>query len=100
MKSIVTLKILVSILTTFELSLAYIFIFVPNLNFLFDDYNAVLVNWLIHYIVVFIFIRFIVKKMNYEKKDRNENILMILFLGVIGMWIWLPNKEELKVFSK
>ena len=35
--------------------------------------------------------------MNYEKKDRNENILMILFLGVIGMWIWLPNKEELKV---
>lgn len=42
---------------------------------------------------------FIVKK--YERKNipitqkkNNDNFLMIMFTGIIGLWLWLPNKKE------
>lgn len=35
-------------------------------------------------------------KMPIEKKKKTENTFLILLLGIIGLWIWLPNKTELK----
>ena len=49
-----------------------------------------------HYLIVGIFISFIWKKLPSDKKSNTNNTLMILFLGIIGMWIWIPNKNELK----
>ena len=54
--------------------------------------------WLIgglNLIVVGIFIWFNWKKLPIKKKEKINNTLMILFLGIIGMWLWIPNKGEI-----
>jgi len=59
------------------------------------DYKA---NWLIfglHLIVAGIFIWFNWTRMPIEKKTKTNNTYMILFLGIIGMWLWIPNKREI-----
>ncbi|NRA12795.1 MAG: hypothetical protein HRT57_12630 [Crocinitomicaceae bacterium] len=38
---------------------------------------------------------FIWKKMPGEKKLKSNSTFLIVILGIIGMWLWLPNKEEL-----
>lgn len=55
------------------------------------------VDWivkLVHFSVVGILLWFNWKKLPLEKKKKRDNTLMILFLGIIGMWLWLPNKTE------
>lgn len=56
------------------------------------------VNWLImglHCLTTGIFIWYNWKKMPIVKKAKINNTFMILFLGIIGMWLWMPNKREL-----
>lgn len=59
------------------------------------DYKA---NWLIgglNLIISGIFIWFNWKKMPISRKSKTNNTFMILFLGIIGMWLWIPNKREI-----
>ena len=35
-----------------------------------------------------------------EKEKKIENTWMILFLGIIGIWLWLPNKKEISEMTK
>ena len=56
------------------------------------------VNWLIfalNFILAGIFIWFNWTKMPFDKKTKKNNTLMILFLGVIGMWLWIPDQREI-----
>ncbi|MDP2058443.1 MAG: hypothetical protein Q8J97_01805 [Flavobacteriaceae bacterium] len=53
-----------------------------------------------HLIVTGVFIWFIWKKLPRGNKNKIDNTLMILFLGLIGMWLWLPNKNEIKKQNK
>jgi hypothetical protein len=59
-----------------------------------NEYSIFTLVHLLHTLVTGIFIWFIWKKMPYDQYTKNNNILLVLFLGVIGMWIWLPNKNE------
>lgn len=59
--------------------------------------NEYSINTLVHFLhtlVSVIFTWFIWKKITDEQDSKNNNILMVLFLGIIGMWIWLLNKRE------
>ncbi|MCX2837692.1 hypothetical protein OQ279_05955 [Salinimicrobium sp. MT39] len=31
-----------------------------------------------------------------SKKKNNDNFKMSIFTGIIGLWLWLPNKKEIK----
>jgi hypothetical protein len=56
------------------------------------------VNWLIwglNLIVMGVFIWFNWTKLPIEKKTKTNNTFMILFLGIIGMWLWIPNQREI-----
>jgi len=50
--------------------------------------------WILHFIVMTIIIWYNWKKMPIIRKKKIDNTLMILFLGILGMWFWLPNKME------
>jgi hypothetical protein len=86
------MKVLVILLTIVEL---------PYFILMFTDsgyqyYDTVKYFNLFHYSAVTFFIWFTWKKMPLTKKKKKEYTAMFLFLGVIGMWLWLPNKEEFK----
>lgn len=51
--------------------------------------------WFFHLLVMGIIIWYNWKKMPIGRKKKIDNTLMILFLGLIGMWLWIPNKTEL-----
>lgn len=95
------LRILLIILTLIQIG--YIIIIFADSKLwikLVFDYKA---NWLIgglNLIVSGIFIWFNWKKMPIEKKAKRDNTLMILFLGIIGMWLWIPNKSEINKLSE
>ncbi|MDP2175732.1 MAG: hypothetical protein Q8K70_07455 [Bacteroidota bacterium] len=52
--------------------------------------------WGFHYAVVVVFLWFNWKKMPLTKKVKIKYTFAFLLIGVIGMWLWLPNKNELK----
>ena len=51
--------------------------------------------WLFHPLVMGIIIWYNWKKMPINRKKKIDNTLMILFLGIVGMWFWIPNKREI-----
>ena len=70
-------------------------------NFLFDLWflnnqsfkNLFHFSVLMHYFLLFIILRFIWKKSNIEKKKKWDKTWMIIFLGVLGMWLWIVNEK-------
>lgn len=48
----------------------------------------------LHYILVFIILRHIWTDNSTEKKKKTDNTYMVLFLGIIGMWLWLPKMKK------
>lgn len=98
---ITNLRILLIALTLIQL--AY-------LVFMFADHETYIklifkfhLDWIfaiINYIVAGIFLWYNWKKLPIEKKKKTDSTLMILFLGIIGMWLWIPNKAEIKKMNK
>tara|TARA_Y100000766_G_C18786494_1_gene545996 strand:+ start:145 stop:501 length:357 start_codon:yes stop_codon:yes gene_type:complete len=98
---IANLRVLLVILTVIQL--AY-------LIFIFTDYKIdfklilnINLSWIvaiINYIVAGIFLWYNWKKLPIEKKKKKDSTWMILSLGVIGMWLWIPNKTEIKKMNK
>jgi hypothetical protein len=63
-----------------------------KLNF---DYKAGWLILILNLIITGIFIWFNWTKMPIEKKTKTNNTFLILFLGIIGMWLWIPSKPEI-----
>lgn len=59
------------------------------------DYKAILLFWALNLVVAGIFLWFNWTRMPIRKKTKINNTFMILFLGIIGMWLWIPNKREI-----
>jgi len=90
------LKILLFLLTIVEMVYFFILFTDNNLWTKIDyEYNA---NWIVlifHCLVVVVFIFYIWREYPFEGKKKVNDIIMILFLGLIGMWLWLPNFKDL-----
>ena len=56
--------------------------------------------WILHLLVMTIIIWYNWKKMPIVRKKEIDNTLMILFLGILGMWFWIPNKKELNKLTE
>jgi len=60
------------------------------------SYNESLIIFgLMNYLGIAIFLWYIWKKYPGDKKKKTNDSLMIVFVGIIGMWLWLPNEKEL-----
>jgi hypothetical protein len=64
-------------------------------------------TWRAHYIlgtlqfgIMARFIWFIWKKMPVDRKRKTNDTFLILLLGIIGMWIWLPNAREVRSWDR
>lgn len=90
------LRILLIILTIIQIGYLIIIFTDSKLWIKLDfDYKA---NWVIFgltLIVTGIFIWFNWTRMPIGNKTKTNNTFMILFLGIIGMWLWIPNKREI-----
>ena len=90
------LKILLIIATIIQIS--YIVILITNHDFFVtvnNKYNTDKIISIISYLIISILLWYEWKVIISEKKNKINNTLMLLFLGIIGMWLWYPNKKEL-----
>tara|TARA_R110001632_G_scaffold45215_3_gene114863 strand:+ start:2439 stop:2792 length:354 start_codon:yes stop_codon:yes gene_type:complete len=98
---IANLKLLLIALTV--LQLAYlIFMFANHETYIKLIFNFHL-DWImtfVNYIVAGIFLWYNWKKLPIEKKKKTDSTWMILFLGIIGMWLWIPNKSEINKMNE
>jgi amino acid transporter len=62
--------------------------------------QLLLIFGILHYSGIAIFIWFIWTKYPVENKKKKSDTIMIIFLGIIGLWLWMPNEKELKKLAK
>lgn len=95
------LRSLLIVLTLIQIGYIIVIFMSPKLLVKLNlDYK---VNWLIfglHYLTAGIFIWFNWNKMPITKKAKTNYTVMILLLGIIGMWLWIPNKQEVNKWNK
>lgn len=93
---IAKLRILLILLTITQLGYLVVMFIDTKLWLKIDEaYYANWIVWGFHYSAVGFVVWFIWKRMPIEKKTKINQTLMILILGIIGMWLWLPNEREL-----
>ncbi len=105
-RDVLIFKILLIIMTFFQVAVILLNIFYSQLIFNLDrDYyfSTILGFSLLSLIGIFIWYNW--KKLPIERKKKVNNTWMLDLLGVfgfgiIGMWLWLPNKREIKKFSQ
>lgn len=51
---------------------------------------------LFNYTIYGVFLWIIWKKFPYSKKKKRDLTWLIVFLGVLGLWLWFPNEEEIE----
>jgi hypothetical protein len=61
---------------------------------IFSFFASGFIIWILHCILMIIIIWYNWKKMPIDRKKKIDNTFMIMLLGIIGMWLWMPNKEE------
>ncbi len=90
------LRILLIILTLIQIGYM-ILMFADTKMWVKLDFNYK-ANWIIgilNLIVAGIFLWFNWTRMPIGKKTKTNNTFLILFLGIIGMWLWIPKKSEI-----
>lgn len=98
---IANLRLLLIALTVFQL--AYVIFMFANNETYFEVVFKFRLDWIIaifNYTVAGIFLWYNWKKLPIEKKKKTDSTWMILFLGIIGMWLWIPNKAEIKKMNE
>ena len=92
---IANLRVLLTGLTLIQLTyLIFIFADYENYIKLIFSFHLDWIVAIIHYIVTGIFLWYNWKKLPIEKKKKIDNTWMIIFLGIIGMWLWIPSKAK------
>lgn len=91
------LKIALTILTFLKVVYFFVSVFGPHDVWIkiYFKYHA---NWIIaflHLLVLGLFLWYNWKKLPITKKEKTNNTWMLVFLDIIGMWLWVPNKKEI-----
>jgi amino acid transporter len=90
------LKIFLIFLTIIEVGYFLLFITESQFSFTLDNtYKANYLVFALHVLGLGIFIWYNWKKMPIAKKKKYDNTYLILILGIIGMWLWLPNEKQI-----
>lgn len=97
---ILKLRMLLLILTVIELAYLMVYILKPELWNILFNYHMNLTIGLLHFFVAATFIWFNWQILPISRKKKIDNTLLILFLGILGMWLWIPNKRNFRKFLK
>ena len=105
-KDILILKILLSILTVLQIAALYIMFSDTAMSLkLNEDFHLNILLTTYSWILTAVFIWYNWKKLPIDKKKKKDKTWMLALLGIaglgiIGMWLWLPNKKELDSYLK
>lgn len=58
------------------------------------EYHLNLYMLSLHILVVITFIRAVLRQSVADSSKKTDHVLMILFLGIIGMWIWFVESSK------
>ena len=89
------LRVLLILLTIVQV--VYLLVYFYAIDLVTSLNKAYCLNWMVNVYTLFvmaIFLWYNWKKLPIERKKKREKTLMIVFLGIVGMWLWLPNKRE------
>ncbi len=93
------LKILLIVLSLIEFGYLFLVFFDSKLwVYLALKYRIDWIVGIFHFVVIGIFSSFISRKM--AVKNYKNSIFMIVVLGIVGMWLWFPNKNKLRELEK
>lgn len=59
-----------------------------------------IILWVFQMIFTFVVMKYERNNMPIDRKKNNDNIQMVMFTGIIGLWLWLPNKKEINHIIK
>jgi len=91
-KSLNRLKLFLIILTVIELTYIIITFYDSKLWVKLDtEFKVNIIIGILHLTLIGFFLKEIWYDNSKEKSKKIENTFMILILGIIGMWIWIPN---------
>lgn len=65
-------------------------------NYIFNSPLNIFPIIIINFVVVGIFKWYNWYTLPISQKEKKENQSMMFWTGIIGMWLWLPNKKEIK----
>lgn len=95
------LKLLLIVLTIVQLTyFSYLLLYSETDHELIFNFPLKWIIAFLNYMVAGIFLWYNWKKLPIQKKKKLDNMWMILFLGIIGMWLWIPNKSEINEMNK
>jgi protein-S-isoprenylcysteine O-methyltransferase Ste14 len=90
-------KIALAFFTCIELTFFCAIFYDPSLGFsLTREYH---IHWILVVLTLIftgIALHYIWKKIPNPKSKKTNATFLVLFLGIIGLWLWLPNKREFK----
>lgn len=67
---------------------------------LYSGYHSDILIWSLNLVVAGIFVWYDWMKLPTNRRNKINNTFMILFLGIIGMWLWLPNRREIEKLTE
>ncbi|SRR5690625_1937810 len=95
-----TLRVVLIFLTTCELIYFGIALSASDLRKSLDDqFYAVLFLAAFHLIMLFIFLWLNWYKLPINTKMRTNNSFLLIFLGILGMWLWMPSSDDIDGLS-
>jgi len=65
-----------------------------------QDYNLLFWFLLIYYLLILVFLWYLWTKFPSPRSVKINDTLMIIFLGVLGLWLWLPNQRQVDQMSE
>lgn len=87
--------------TLFHLSLFVNIFFDLNIVDLGILNSAVLWTLSASYLIIdFVFIWYNWKKLPIHRKAKIDNTWLILMMGLIGLWLWIPNKKQIEAYGE
>lgn len=90
------MRFLLVLLTLVEVTYFMIAIMNSSLWVKLDEtYYTDTLLYFVNYGVAGLFIWYTWKRLPLNKKSKMNATWMMLFLGVIGMWLWIPNDKEI-----
>ncbi len=90
LKELKAIKVSLQIYTVLSLGYLVLIIFYSPFILLF----TISIVRMIHLIYIGFILWYIWSRYPIEKKEKWDNTWKIIFLGIIGLWLWFPNNEE------
>lgn len=94
-KDIKILRALLIVSTLCHVGVVYVLHFSTDLTLKDQTGYLLWINWIILIFTLVLFIRYNWKFTPVKKSKKWENTWMMIFLGILGMWFWLPNEKEM-----